>query len=276
MGAFARSATALVTIDPDGVLEVANLESSRLDLEAPAASDIVLTGSIDGSDPSTVLYADGHLLLGSDEVGESNPLFTEKLYVKSDGDIHYIALFDGQFRGTTPAGKDLFFRFSVTNSAHLLTFGGVTASGETAGFVENARLVALEQGRQYMIGASTDGLPGPANCVYISLTRRSPPIDHLQCLYDPVGDGLTVDTTFRFRIGGFGELGWADGTNPQDISLDRVAAGILALTGTLSVNERVGDPSASADSVKLYSKDVAGVSRLFARLSDGTVVPLTP
>lgn len=44
----------------------------------------------------------------------------------------------------------------------------------------------------------------------------------------------------------------------------------------LAVQEIGADPGAAGNSIMLYSKDVAGVSRLFAQLSDGTVVSLTP
>lgn len=40
--------------------------------------------------------------------------------------------------------------------------------------------------------------------------------------------------------------------------------------------ERVGDPTAIANSLIVYSKDVAGVTHLFARASGGTVYQLTP
>ncbi len=39
----------------------------------------------------------------------------------------------------------------------------------------------------------------------------------------------------------------------------------------LRVLERVGDPAAAANQVQVYAKDVAAVTNLFARLSDGTV-----
>lgn len=44
----------------------------------------------------------------------------------------------------------------------------------------------------------------------------------------------------------------------------------------LKIIKRALDPTAEADRVQLYSKDVAGVSQLFAIASDGTVTQLTP
>lgn len=44
----------------------------------------------------------------------------------------------------------------------------------------------------------------------------------------------------------------------------------------LRVIERTLDPAAEPDRVLVYSKDVAGVSHLFARDSNGAIFPLTP
>lgn len=44
----------------------------------------------------------------------------------------------------------------------------------------------------------------------------------------------------------------------------------------LRVIERVLDPAAEANRIQVYSKDVAGITHLFARASDGTVYQLTP
>jgi hypothetical protein len=48
----------------------------------------------------------------------------------------------------------------------------------------------------------------------------------------------------------------------------------LAVSG-LSVEQGV-DPAATAQTIKVYSKDVAGTAQLFARASDGTIYQLTP
>lgn len=44
----------------------------------------------------------------------------------------------------------------------------------------------------------------------------------------------------------------------------------------ISLPEQGADPAAAADTAKLYSKDVAGVTQFFVRGSDGTVHQLTP
>jgi hypothetical protein len=44
----------------------------------------------------------------------------------------------------------------------------------------------------------------------------------------------------------------------------------------LKVIERVLDPAAEANRIYVYSKDVAGITHLFARASDGTIYQLTP
>lgn len=44
----------------------------------------------------------------------------------------------------------------------------------------------------------------------------------------------------------------------------------------LRVIERALDPAAEANRIQVYSKDVAGITHLFARASDGTVYQLTP
>lgn len=44
----------------------------------------------------------------------------------------------------------------------------------------------------------------------------------------------------------------------------------------LRVIERALDPAAETNRIQVYSKDVAGVTHLFARASDGTVYQLTP
>ncbi len=44
----------------------------------------------------------------------------------------------------------------------------------------------------------------------------------------------------------------------------------------LALVEQAGDPGASANQIKLYPKDVATVTQLFAQASDGTVTQLTP
>jgi len=52
-------------------------------------------------------------------------------------------------------------------------------------------------------------------------------------------------------------------------------AGAAAMDGVI-LAERVGDPGAVANQIQLYGKDVAGVTELFARASDGRITQLTP
>lgn len=187
-------------------IDIASQESAviRLTDEDDESIDLVRAGmGDDDADTQVVLRGDGTLILGTDELAGTG-LNAELLRVHGGPTRKIVAVFDGADRG----GPGFTYRTWMSDTTALTTNGQFTANGEAAEYPRN---VADSQGRQYMFGASTDGVYGDGHhAVWLSCARNN--IDHWQFIRDPLnGNGDDVDTGHRFRIGPNGELGWSDG-----------------------------------------------------------------
>jgi hypothetical protein len=93
------------------------------------------------------------------------------------------------------------------------------------------------------------------------------------------------DVAFHGKADFFGPTNLPPGTtfNSPTINTPTVNGGtfnsptlVTPSADVIVLPEQGGDPAALADTAKIYSKDVAGVTQFFVRASDGTITQLTP
>lgn len=80
---------------------------------------------------------------------------------------------------------------------------------------------------------------------------------------DAISDAVVVDTQMVL-------LGYVFET------VAPVTPTLFDISNALRFIERVGDPTAELNNILLYAKDVAGITQLFIRASDGTIQQVTP
>ncbi len=171
------------------------------------------------------------------------------------------------FRGRSSVNTTGYYHAVITDTCAFVTNGWIGADGASNIPGQMATLAS------FMVGANSDiGPTIPNTAVFVSFANADD-LDQFQ-FWAKVGG--TLDAGPRLRVRHLGGLTWTDGTGYTGVTLDRTDTGVLGTNGAIEFTEIGADPAAGTNAVRLYSKDVAGVSRLFARLSNGTVVSLTP
>lgn len=89
--------------------------------------------------------------------------------------------------------------------------------------------------------------------------------------------GVVGDSVSRFAIDASGKISWSDGSDPSDVSLQRVSASEVAITGNLSVsNLTINDlyemPSTDGDSGDVIITNGQGVLDWSPALRDVAVM----